>query len=348
MQTQKSHLGAGGGTQTTNFKSNFPINRPDRQDTVEQFRQAMADEGLETPDEIIPDGRLHRCRIEGDRAGKRDCWYVLHLDQPASGAFGHWRTGTRQTWCAKGRDRLTPGDWEVIQRRIEAARLDRQQEEEKRHRAAQAKAVRIWQSATPAHCWHPYLLRKGVLTHGLRVGCWIKKVCDDSGKWQELRIENSLLVPMQDFDGEMWGVQGIFPEKVVELGNRDKDFLSGARKAGLFHGLGAINPTGTMILAEGFATAATLFESLGETVLACFDAGNLMVVALEARRRFPKIDLTVACDNDRFTVGNPGLSKGRAAALASGARLLIPSFSDDVSGSDWNDWHLLKKEASHV
>lgn len=315
--------------QESNLVGGFTTSRPGVQEPCNlenAFRQAMAGAGLDTPDKIIPDGRLHRCRIDGDRAGKRDGWYVLHLDPPASGAFGHWRTGTKGTWCAKSRDRITPGEWAVIQRRIEANRTARQQEEHKRHRRAQTLAVAMWARAYPATNDLPYLTRKRVRSYGLRVApVWDKRIQDESGQWQTLLIEDVLLVPMRDWDGYLWNLQAIFPSKVEALG-RDKDFLLGGRKQGLFFLIGTVNETKTLVLVEGYATGCSVHVATGYPVLVCFDCGNLEGVAVEARRRFPLIDLVIGADNDVATPGNPGLHHARKAALAARARLAFPTF----------------------
>ncbi|MBF0583716.1 MAG: toprim domain-containing protein [Magnetococcales bacterium] len=344
--------GRGQGHYPSKFQGHFARNRQQFQvttDPVTAFREAMAGAGLIPPADIITDGNLHRCDVAGRGvSGKGDGAYLLHNDGLLSGGFQNWQAGGGwQNWCAKRRDTLTTIEREELRRRMDADRHARMLETDRRHRVAQAKAVRIWQKAALVHGWHPYQLRKGILTLGLRVACWTKKVCDDSGNWQDLRIENTLLIPMRDFDGEIWAVQGIFPEKTQELGNRDKDFLTGARKSGLFFLFGKIDPSGSVIICEGFATGATLHENTGETALVAFDAGNMEPVAVECRRRYPNIDLTIACDNDRHTPGNPGLTKGRQAALASGGRLLIPPFADDELGSDWNDWHQLRKGAAN-
>lgn len=52
---------------------------------------AMAAAGVQphpTAARIRCDGRLHRYRIDGDRTGTLNGWYVLHSDHPPTGAFG--------------------------------------------------------------------------------------------------------------------------------------------------------------------------------------------------------------------------------------------------------------------
>jgi putative DNA primase/helicase len=91
-------------------------------------------------------------------------------------------------------------------------RAEREQAEKQATQQAQAEAAdrarALWDAATPATADHPYLIRKGVQPHGLRVG--------DDG-W--------LLVPLRDAEGTLWNVQRIAPAKPAE-GGPDKLFLS--------------------------------------------------------------------------------------------------------------------------
>src|SRR6476620_10328869 len=69
---------------------------PVNQTTMEQAMHAV---GL-TPFKdagLVADGRVHRYRVEGDKPGSKNGWYVLH-DAPHAGAFGSWKTGETHTW----------------------------------------------------------------------------------------------------------------------------------------------------------------------------------------------------------------------------------------------------------
>lgn len=74
---------------------------------TDKFRTAMLDAGLACRGEIIPDGKLHRLHIEGDKRGTRNGWYVLHLDGVPAGAFGSWKLGLSQDWCARDKASLS-------------------------------------------------------------------------------------------------------------------------------------------------------------------------------------------------------------------------------------------------
>ncbi len=303
-------------------------------DFVAEFRDAMRVAGLNTNADIVTDGRLHRFHVDGDRPGTRNGWYVLYADGLPAGAFGSWREGVTIHWCAKPTRRLSAEEHRELRRKQDAAKAARDASEVARQETAARRAQALWAGAAPC-ALHPYLNRKGVRSHGLRAATWRKWHQDDAGRWRLIIVSGVLLVPLRDFDGVLWNVQAIFPAPHSLFG-RDKDFLPG-RKRGLCFPIGTIQPTGRILIAEGYATAATLFESTGAPTLAAFDAGNLEPVAVEARRRYPDADIIVCADNDAGTRGNPGLAKGRAAAIAARARLTYPTFPPGVAGSDFND-----------
>lgn len=296
---------------------------------LDQFAVAMMAAGIVTDDRIIPDGQLHRIHVEGHRHGTKNAAYVLHSDGRAAGWFKNFVTGATGTWCMGG------GRWEIdanTRHLIEESKRQRQAEREAYNVKKAAEAFRIWSSAIPCTD-HPYLKRKGINSHGLRVGTYQKWNKGESG-WKQIIISNALLVPVISPDIELVNVQAIFPEIHPEIG-RDKDY-SGGRKKGCFFWIG--EPTDTILIAEGYATAASLHEHTGHQVIIAFDCSNLLDVAQTVHKAKPDATIMICGDNDRNTPGNPGLTKAREAALAVGGKLLIPQFEDGEIGSDWNDW----------
>jgi putative DNA primase/helicase len=85
-----------------------------------------------------------------------------------------------------------------------------------------------------------------------------------------------------------------------------------------------------VLIAEGWATAAALYEAMNAPVVVARNADNLEAVARRVRQRLPDdVTITMAADDDRFTDGNPGATKARLAALAIGAKVLMPTFCAD-------------------
>jgi putative DNA primase/helicase len=118
-------------------------------DPVTSFRDAMACLGIVPRQAIVPDGRLHRFDVEGDRRGSRTGFYVLHLDGRPAGVFGCWKRGLRETWNANGAP-LSDFDRAKLMREIETERKRRQREEAKRHKDVAAAAAELWAGYAPA------------------------------------------------------------------------------------------------------------------------------------------------------------------------------------------------------
>ena len=206
-------------------------------------------------------------------------------------------------------------------------------ETEERQRVAAADARALWDSASevaqPDEV--PYLQRKGVQAWGVR------------------RLPNGeLLVPARSVDGELVNVQRILPTR-PDIGP-DKLFLRGARKTGTFHAIGwpagGPPPGDWLLIAEGYATGATVHEATGRPVVVAWDAGNLVHVVRALRTLCPGACLALCADDDRATEAttgrNPGCDKAREAARAvRGCRTLVilPQGlpADGAGGSDFND-----------
>ena len=59
---------------------------------IEQFKAVMAVRDIVPPDDLIADGRLHRCDAVG-KNGKSDASYLLHLGGYPAGGFENHRDG---------------------------------------------------------------------------------------------------------------------------------------------------------------------------------------------------------------------------------------------------------------
>lgn len=128
--------------------------------------------------------------------------------------------------------------------------------------------------------------------------------------------------------GKIRSLQAIFPDKHPLLG-RNKDFLPAGQVAGLFWWLGP--KTEKVLIAEGFATAATLHDETSHRVYMAFTANNLMAVGHIIREKLPDAEIVFCADNDTNTAGNLGLTKATAAAQAIGASLAVPPISGDFN-----------------
>lgn len=284
-------------------------------DPIEHFRLAIAAAGLEAPDSINADGAIHRFSTNGRRSDDSG-WYMLHTDGIAAGAFGCWRSGLQSTWCAKSDKAMTDAERDTHRQRVKAMKAQREADLMATQQQACQTAAAWWQGATAATVAHEYLTRKRIQPHGVK---------SDGQR---------LLIPMRDTAGTLHSLQTIAPDG-------DKRFMPGGRVKGCYHSIG--KPAGVLIVCEGYATGASIHEATGHAVAVAFNAGNLEPVALALRAKYPDLKIIIAADDDHLTDGNPGLTKARAAALAVGGLLAVPSFPADRGDkhTDFNDLHQL-------
>ncbi|ACF50608.1 VapE domain-containing protein [Stenotrophomonas maltophilia] len=317
------------------------------QDIVPAFLQAMHAHGIVPDargrDALNADGTLVRFHVEGDRRGTRNGWAVLFGDNVPAGEFGSWRTGIRHAWCAKSPTTLSAAEQRAIRQRQEAARSARERDQREREDAAAKVANVLWNRAIPADAHHPYLVRKGIHAHGLRVAPWPVR---NSDGLVFRHIDNALLVPVMNSAGRIVSLQAIFPRMDPALG-RDKDFLSGGRKQGCFHVIGKPVPGQPIAIAEGYATAESIHQATGWCAVVAWDAGNLGPVGQAWRGAMPDASFVLCADNDQWTrqpLDNPGVTLATQTAADIDARVAWPEFAalhgDDDRPTDFNDLHL--------
>ncbi|MGT2429682.1 toprim domain-containing protein [Cupriavidus basilensis] len=147
-----------------------------------------------------------------------------------------------------------------------------------------------------------------------------------------------ILVPVRDAAGQLWNLQRIYGKPLS--GGNDKIFLKGGRVSGCYHVIGTPDAAGWLLVAEGYATAATLHQVCGLPVVVAFNASNLRHVAETMRRLFPDAQLLICADDDRATEAetgkNPGLLAAKDAARRARGQMVAPAGLPE-DGSDFND-----------
>jgi phage/plasmid primase-like uncharacterized protein len=113
---------------------------------------------------------------------------------------------------------------------------------------------------------HSYLQRKGVDAHGALLNT-IGPVAIPGGQetLQSWSAKGDLILPIRDRDGRLQSAQTIDR-------NGRKSFPRGGRVAGGVHLIGDWRARGLLVIAEGYATAATIHELTGHAVAFAFNA----------------------------------------------------------------------------
>ncbi|MDP4075230.1 DUF927 domain-containing protein [Acidovorax sp. A1169] len=215
-----------------------------------------------------------------------------------------------------------PDPAELARREAERAkqRKDEQNSRQLAQAAAAAEALALWDAGSDSGT-SAYLARKGVQAFGVR-----------------FTADGWMLVPVRDAAGKLWNLQRVAPER-ARYGT-DKLFLKGGRKAGLWHWCGDPAGADVLLIAEGYATAASLHQATGRPVAVAFDAGSLAPVAKALRQAYPAALLVLCGDDDQATEARTGTNTGRvkatAAAHAVGGLAVFPEGLPE-GGSDFND-----------
>lgn len=261
-----------------------------------------------TVDGVLETDRLIRCRVDGDTGSKKSGWYVLHEFRLRNGStvltgrYGNWkRYGDEALKIEFELPVLSDEEKQEFAQRQAEQRMQAEQEKQNRAIDAAQRAERIF-SKLPDTGVSDYLKRKKVRAFGLRFS------------------RGSIVVPVRNIAGALVGLQFIDA-------TGDKKFLTGTPKRGCFHLIGVIDPSQPLVLAEGYATGATIHMATQWPVAVAFDAGNLLPVAKALREQYPDLRIIIGADNDIATDGNPGVTKATEAAKAVGAHLCIPDFS---------------------
>ncbi|HSG20070.1 MAG TPA: toprim domain-containing protein, partial [Burkholderiaceae bacterium] len=268
----------------------------------EQLIDAIRAAGLEPPDQVIMDGKIHRFKSgtkgSGNKGGDKPGWYLIFGDGVPAGRFGCWRMGFESPWRADVGRKLTATEEMQHARRIAEAKAIRDAELERQHEVASATVETIWASAQAASPEHPYLQRKGIGVHGARV----------TG-------DGRLVVPLYGQDGHLSSLQYIAHDG-------SKLYHPGGQTGGKFWMVGTMDEPGTLFVAEGFATAATIHETTNRPVIVAYSASNLVPVTGTLREMYGATqDIVIAADNDASGVGQ---RYAEQACAKHGARMVMP------------------------
>ncbi|HCJ4282396.1 TPA: zincin-like metallopeptidase domain-containing protein [Legionella pneumophila] len=276
----------------------------------------------------IMDGKPHRIGTEGDKNGEKAGFYVAHLDGIPAGYIKNNRTGAELNWKCKG---YILNDEQKATFKAEALehQQTRQRELEAKQKSTALKLQQKLSMMTEVEEPTPYMQSKGIQVHpGVYTNEERKLTC----------------IPAIDSNGAIWTVQYIGEDGA-------KRFAKDSRKEGCFHVIGGIDKladTPVIVIAEGYATAATIKEATElPAVISAFDAGNLKSVAKALHEKYPHKRIIIAADDDKhleLTRGiNTGKEKAVEAASGVGGLVIVPTFApqeqslDPKQFSDFND-----------
>jgi phage/plasmid primase-like uncharacterized protein len=281
-------------------------------------------------------GKPHRVAHVDDPKGKNSGWYVVHEFRGRNGrTYVHGSYGRFIGFDTTIEKIETGDDWrqldgEELQRLKDeraAAEVAAREAEKATRLAAAEKARRTWERL-PQEGRSGYLQRKRIAAFGVRFA------------------GGMVVVPLVDEHGDLWSLQWIPGEP-----GASKKYSSDSRKDGcccwLLPPPESADFNGVIAIGEGYASCASPLMATGWICVAAMDTNNLIAIAQQVRRRWPKATIVMLADNDRETATrphmkgvNPGMACAREAAAEVGARVVAPIGGDPAKNFDWNDLHV--------
>ena len=206
-------------------------------------------EGIEKP------GNNARTSNGFMRWGKNDRYWAKEVDDGY--LFGDFSQDISEHIFPYSDETLSPEERRQRARQIERARQEMAENLKKQQEATAQEALKRWQRL-PRCENHPYLRKKQVPAYHLRVD------------------GDCLVIPLYDRDGKIWSLQYINKEG-------EKRFLSGGKTKGCFFPIGKIDDT--IIICEGYATGASIYQATHKAVAVAFNVGNLESVILALKNK---------------------------------------------------------------
>jgi len=309
------------------------------------LEQALKAGGL-VPDSIAA-GNLQRCKVEGDRGGKKSGAYRLFEDAIPTCIWWNWKTSAMGVWVSRGRP-LTDIDRNRHRHLIEQAKRERHAEQVANWARNGEYLSRLWDSAEVLKAACPagaYLKRRGLAVPNTDALRFISKLDYWDGP-ELLGAFPAILAAVTDSAGALVNVHRTYLNRdghKADVPTVKKLCKSAGPMRGASIKLGQPDrrPDGRLGLgvAEGIETALAASILGGIPVWPCVSAYGL--ASFEPPQSV--CHLYVFADNDESGTGQKAaVELGKRAALRGlTARVLTPD-----SVGDWNDELLARRVAA--
>lgn len=297
----------------------------------ETFEEALNRIGfLLKAEPLVFDGQGHRLPTRGDGPGATSGFYVGFMNNGHPGGYAkNHRTGEEINWSEKNAKFFSKEEREFFKSQINKQREEAIKNEELLHiKTAGIVEYLLKSEFKPLFDRTPYHIKKHIVATA--------DTFTDSSN-------NITAIPQYDISGKLWSLSYI-------LEGGEKRYSKNGRKNGCFHvinGFDNLDTAPVLVIAEGFSTAATLYQALGFSTISAGDNTNLLAVARALRGKYPDKKIIIAGDDDRHVQRihgyNPGKERAAEAAEAVGGKSVFPVFCKDEmileskSFSDWND-----------
>lgn len=343
-------------------KSKYLVPQLSKQEIQEHFKQAILKElhgsDLKNLDRAIDTALTHTGKkvYFGEKKKAEIKWYgeAGYVKDYKTGAHFNWGVGKIKFT----KDQLTKIEFKELSKE-EIAKQEKEKEQEKQKNLAEKKVAEEKLSQKATYKYQNHYPEKNRIK-GLDNKYLAKKGLSEYHQHKDLkfRSDGSMIIPVKDIHGKIWQLQTI---ENKEKGSKLflKAFKDGAgAKMGHFFFFNEknINKNKQVILAEGFATAASIDKAINRDkpqehrtpIAVCFDAGNISHSLKNIKTKYPTHNFTIAADDDSIKGGKAGEKAAIQAAQKYGAKVILPTFDHNnlshkkALSSDFNDLHKIE------
>ena len=286
----------------------------------QEFAQKLSDAGAQN----IPAIEIKPNKFQ--RFGKDQKYSILY-----DGSFGYFKDWSGEIddilWFVNtARNELGFAERRMLNEQIEAERRQREEVSKTQHVQVSLKATEIWSNLSCAGGSSYLASKKLSVIDGIKFGS------DNNG--------NFIATSLTDNEGKIWSLQKIYDKPLLD--GRNKSFLAGGKKSGLYTEFG--NGNGNLIyICEGVATGLSILLARPDSLLViAYDCNNLKSVTKNIVAKYPTKKIIIAGDNDLIKHNNIGKEKASEVAKEFNLDLVLPDFQDtSTKPSDFNDLHQL-------
>ncbi|EAJ5683720.1 DNA primase, partial [Campylobacter lari] len=309
----------------------------------DEFKIFLEKAGLDIQGQPIMDGKIHRVSVVGDKGREKSGAYVGFLNGHPAGFVQNYKTGIKENWKSVNSIESTKNKEIDLKNAIEHNKSLKEQREKELNQAYEKTALKLeseYNNAKWANSEHPYLKEKGF----------------DKNFYLKQDKNGNLLIPLRDIEGKYWATQRIFAngDKMIGATRTSEEKEQGieypAKKQGNFFLLGAKNLDNVqeVFICEGFATSASIYEATKSPTIMGVDAGNLEIIVTNIKEKYPKMNITIAGDNDIKKELNGNKNVGKTTALGiqekyPEVKVVLPNFTNEEAQKGLSDFNDLMK-----
>jgi len=258
--------------------------------------------------EIVIDSKIHRFNSD-TKKGKKNGWYIFSRDADCvHGSFGCWKRDFTFNFKEDTGKNLTHEQIAEIEIKRAVLEGEKAALKARQDEIARKSADKIWESCEEAK-EHSYLTKKRIEAHDCRLTVG----------------DGRLVIPMFDTNLKLAGLQYIDS-------NSEKRFLGSQQNK--IHCVGDPSNSDLCYIAEGYATAATIYEQTKKACFVAFNADNLINATRIIKHNFKDLKIINVADNDKA-----GLRMIDALNVEEIDSILIP-----IEGMDANDYYCAGKD----